>query len=141
MAGYQDALREWKINKVIVEDIKTPEGDGIYKQVKQLILRERPEAIFAFNDRTAVQTLWVANELSIKVPEELAVVGYDNLSEPYSPSVALTSIEQNSWRVARLASKLLLRRLQGDWSDFPQKIMVKPTLVIRQSCGCKAGKK
>lgn len=137
LSGYRDALKKRKIRNVIIKEIKNYKGDNWgYQEVKELIQKEKPEAVFAFHDRTAVQVLWTANSLGIKVPEELAVVGYDDLNDFYGPPIGLTSVNQNFSQVAKLTAELLLKRLKRNWEYFPEKIEVKPNLVIRRSCGC-----
>lgn len=134
--GYQEALKKLSKGKIIIKEIRKWEENYGYLEAKELLLQEKPEGIFAFDDMAAAQIFWAARELGLKIPEELALVGCDDCAFSILP-IGLTSINQNLPRIAILATKLLLRRADGDWSDFPENMVVKPSLVIRQSCGCR----
>ena len=105
--------------------------EGAMAARRLLALDPPPDAIFCANDVMAMGALEVAKvEFGLKVPEQLAVVGYDN-SEPASwPLHQLTSVDQHLGQMARLAVDLLLRRLaSGD--PAIEHVIVPARLVVR----------
>lgn len=97
-----------------------------------LLQAELPRAVVAANDHTALKLLDAAFKLGLSVPEELAVVGFDDI--PQAVGMALTTVVQPSAEIGLRAAQLLIDRLEGAASPTQQLIL--PTqLVVRQSCG------
>ena len=71
--------------------------------------------------------------LNIRVPEELSVVSFDDFELSVMVRPRLTTVRQPLEQMADTAVDLLYRRLQGDYSDFPRKIRLKPECVCRDS--------
>lgn len=115
-------------------------GKDMHALIKEWLSARRAEAVFAFSDDLAVHVQWVAHGMGIRIPEDLAIVGEDNLGEDMACPFPITSVDPDMPRMGRLACELLLRRASGDWSDFPQKLSVEPRLVTRGSCGCRVRK-
>ncbi len=90
-----------------------------------------PEAIFALNDVTAFGAMAVLREAGLKVPDDIAVVGFDN-SEA-SPLVGLTTIAVPLFDMGRRAAEMALDALDG---ESQQHIVVPTELIVRESCGC-----
>ncbi len=109
------------------------EADG-YAAAKELFaLPEPPTAIFAGNDRQAVGVYRALREMGIAVPDDVSVVGFDNLpfSELLSPP--LTTVHAPRMELGQTAASMLLRLLDGERVDMPR--VVLPTkFVERQSC-------
>jgi DNA-binding LacI/PurR family transcriptional regulator len=96
-----------------------------------LSLDPRPDAIFCANDTMALAALEVARaELGLKVPEELAIVGYDNSEPTRWPFYQLTSVDQNLPEMARIAIELLLDKLAGRRSGVDH-VVVPARLIER----------
>lgn len=95
---------------------------------------DRPDAIFAFGDYRAKHVIDIAAEAGLRVPEDLAVMGYWNTPWSEMTRVPLTSVSIIEDEIAVLAvDKLLEARRSGVWSA--ESIMLKPRLVVRESCG------
>ncbi len=97
---------------------------------------ELPTAILALNDRIAIGTINRLREDGVRVPEDISVVGYDNMavSEHYYPP--LTTVDHQTDRLMELAVHGLLDRLKpGNSSLPPRSSRVRPRLIIRQSTG------
>ena len=101
---------------------------------RQMLLHEseRPTAIFAANDVTALGVLEVAEGLGLRVPEDLSVVGYDDISYASLPRIQLTTIAQPAIEMGQIAAGWLLRSLEDE--DVPplQRILT-PRLVVRST--------
>lgn len=95
--------------------------------------RELPDAIFGINDETAIGVIEALQEEGIKVPQEISVIGCDNISSSRFVQPPLTTIETPKFEVGILAANMLLRRIKG----LPtENIVLSGKLIIRESC-CK----
>jgi LacI family transcriptional regulator len=98
-----------------------------------LALARRPTAVFAANDSTAIQTMAVARELGLRVPDDLSVVGFDNIPESALTDPPLTTVEQSIQQMGHDAVQLLLRLIAGEPVPATQ-ILLPTRLVVRGSC-------
>jgi LacI family transcriptional regulator len=141
--GYNDALKEFGIVEesswVQVATREEEMSDKNYefnngKELTQNLLNgsKLPTAIFACNDMTA---FGVMNELTsegIKIPDEIAVVGFDNIEFSQMVTPPLTTIQQPDYEMGILACNLLLDQLNGKTTESIE-IMLKPKIVVRSS--------
>jgi LacI family transcriptional regulator len=104
------------------------------------VMREKtpPTAFFCFNNLTTRYTLRALLDLGVRVPEEVALIGFDDfeLAEVLHPT--LTVVRQPVFEVGRVAASLLFDRLKLE--EFPcegSKVVLPVELIIRRSCGCK----
>ena len=132
--GFVDCLKR---HKMPITDETIFDCDSHEKAVA-IIKRLRdedniPDAIFAVNDITAVSTINELNKYGIRVPEQVAVVGFTNglLSELSSPK--LTTIDQNGQLIGEKATKLLLNRIDTHVLTPYQTVVVPTKLVVRGS--------
>ncbi|MBN1284456.1 MAG: GntR family transcriptional regulator [Anaerolineae bacterium] len=95
---------------------------------------DRPTAVFASNDLDAIYILSVAEKLGLRVPEDLAVVGFDDRKEAVHLSVPLTTIAQSGYKVGQRACELLLSQLRNPHRP-PQHEVLPVHLIVRRSCG------
>jgi LacI family transcriptional regulator len=103
-----------------------------------LALSERPDAVFATNDRLAMGFIYALRRAGVRLPEEVAVVGYDDI--PFAPflQVPLTTVALPSYEMGRIAAELLFRRIQQpEGGAQVERILLQPRLVVRESCGSK----
>jgi LacI family transcriptional regulator len=106
--------------------------DLTYEAMKQ---DPRPTAIFAANNFIAIGALKALRELGLRVPEDVALVGFDDLPAALIVSPFLTVAAQPAYEMARKATEILLTRLSGHETDPYQEIVLPPEIVIRQSSG------
>lgn len=134
--GYQAALSEAGF-PLIPEYIC--QGDSSFESGYQaalalLALPQPPTAIFAGNDWMALGAIEAITSQGLSVPRDLAVVGVDDISQAAHAHPPLTTISIPKREMARTATELLLRHIQGaDMSEEPTKILVSPHLIVRQS--------
>jgi LacI family transcriptional regulator len=100
-----------------------------------LSVADRPTAIFAANDLSAIQTLHVASGLGLSVPGDLSVVGFDNIPESAVIAPPLTTIDQSIQEMGRRAVEMLLELIEGTAPDEPRQVTLPTRLVVRQSTG------
>ncbi|GHJ39214.1 LacI family DNA-binding transcriptional regulator [Streptomyces sp. TS71-3] len=98
-----------------------------------LTLPQRPTAVFAANDVTAIATMETALTLGMRVPQDLSVIGFDNIPESTMVEPALTTIEQPLQLMGQRAVEMLLDLLGGREPGEGQ-VMLPTRLVVRGSC-------
>ena len=95
------------------------------------------DGIFAGNDQMALSVLQFCAENGIRVPQELAVVGFDNMAESAFFSPPLTTVQQDQHQVAKIAVEEVIKTIESSWQGLdpvePKSIVLPPTLVVRQS--------
>jgi len=100
---------------------------------EMLLLPQPPSAIFAANDLSAIGTMRVAGALGRSIPDELSVIGFDNVPEAAMAEPPLTTINQPLQRMGAEAVRMLVELIDGTMPEVPH--MTLPTeLVVRQSC-------
>ncbi|EML0276250.1 substrate-binding domain-containing protein [Vibrio parahaemolyticus] len=132
--GYKRAMNEagleFNANWIIESDF---ECEGGYQAFKKMAERGKlPSSIFVSNDMMAMGVINAANELDIKVPDDLSIIGYDDIHIAKFMSPSLTTIHQPKYRLGQAAVETLVRRLD-DKSNEAQVVQLEPTLVIRNS--------
>lgn len=98
-----------------------------------LTMEDRPTAIFAANDLSAIRTMEVAHELGLDVPGDLSVVGFDNVPESALATPPLTTVDQPLRAMGATALDLLVRILGGEDVDATH-VQLPTSLVERASC-------
>ncbi|MDF4361089.1 substrate-binding domain-containing protein, partial [Vibrio parahaemolyticus] len=132
--GYKRAMNEagleFNANWIIESDF---ECEGGYQAFKKMAERGKlPSSIFVSNDMMAMGVINAANELDIKVPDDLSIIGYDDIHIAKFMSPSLTTIHQPKYRLGQAAVETLVRRLD-DKSNEAQVVQLEPTLVVRNS--------
>ncbi|MGS0725878.1 substrate-binding domain-containing protein, partial [Shewanella sp. 0m-11] len=93
---------------------------------------ELPSALFVCNDMMAIGVLHEAQRTGVKIPEQLSVIGYDNIQLAKFMTPALTSIHQSKARLGAAAVHALIARLQDP--SLPQQFMdIEPRVTVRAS--------
>jgi LacI family transcriptional regulator len=98
---------------------------------------DRPEAVFCWSDLDAVTLLNIAVEMKIRIPEDLAVIGYDNSPTAALTLVNLASIDQSGRALGVLATETLLSRIEGRVAA--RSLVSAPAFIARRSLGRTAG--
>jgi LacI family transcriptional regulator len=93
---------------------------------------DRPTAFFAANDISAIATVDTAVELGFRVPDDLSVVGFDNVPESALSNPPLTTVHQPIREMGQCAIELLIRLIRGETSD-PLQLTLATSLVVRRS--------
>jgi DNA-binding LacI/PurR family transcriptional regulator len=117
----------------------SPSPDLGYRATKTL-LSTRPSftALFAFNDISAMGAIRALREIDIRVPEDVSVVGFDDIQSASYQNPALTTVRQPLREMGRIAAEMVLRSIPRAAPDFQaREIMVEPKLVIRETT-CRA---
>jgi DNA-binding LacI/PurR family transcriptional regulator len=107
-------------------------ADGAAAMARILDSGRQPDAVFAYNDPMAIGAMRVLHERGIRVPEDVAVVGFDDVIEGRFSAVTLTSISPDKEAIGRLAVESVLARLNGDTRP-PLRVSADYRVVERES--------
>jgi LacI family transcriptional regulator len=137
--GWRDALKargikpadDWIVRAGFME------ADG-YKSMKRLLtLRPRIDAVFAANDPSAIGAMKAIWEAGLRVPQDVAVVGVGDIALGDLLRVPLTTVGWSRKDEGRHAAELLLSGLDDSDAESvePQRVIIPPKLIVRESCG------
>jgi len=136
--GYEQALRDHDLpvdRSLIVEgDVRREQGKVFTE--KLLALDRPPTGLFTGNNLTTLGALAALNEHGVGIPEEMAVVGYDDVPWPMALNPPPTVVDQPGYEMGRRAAELLLERLQAPGRS-PTTVTLQPKLIVRRSCGAR----
>ena len=119
-------------------DLPSPElGYGV---TCQLLARERPfTALFAFNDISAIGAMRALREGGRRIPDDVSVVGFDDVQSAAFQQPGLTTIRQPLRRMGELAAEIVLKRIANPNNRIhPKQITVEPDLIVRESTAAAA---
>jgi LacI family transcriptional regulator, repressor for deo operon, udp, cdd, tsx, nupC, and nupG len=136
LKGYKLALIEAGID---IDDSLIMRGDygldsGSSAMEKLLKLKQRPTAVFCFSDDMAIGAMSVLREYGFNIPQDISVMGFDDIRYAKLMSPALTTIHQPLEDIGKACTQLLLQQLAGKLSEATY-IELPYTLMVRQSTG------
>ena len=137
--GFMDTLKRYEINNtdnfVPTKFIKTGGIYNIEGIISYILSRqENITAIFSGNDYLAIKSIEEINNKGIKIPEDISVIGYDNIEISSMIKIPLTTIRQPKYLLGKLAAEQLLGILENRSDKELRRVILRPELVIRQSC-------
>ncbi len=133
--GYEKALREMGMNVdprlVVHSDLTERSNRSLTEDLMHL--EEPPDAIFALNDPVAIDVMKALKEKGIRIPEEMALVGFTNM--PFSDALdpSLTTVDQPAYEMGRLAANNLLDQLIDPEGFQHRSIVLETELIVRKS--------
>lgn len=134
LKGYKKALSDHKINineKLIVKGKFTV--DGGYNAAKKLLLNEKPTAIFSSNDSMAIGAIQAIQEKGLKVPEDISIIGFDDIEIAKYLKPSLTTIRMDILEMASIAINTLILSIEKNL-NFSANYTVDVKLIERESC-------
>jgi DNA-binding LacI/PurR family transcriptional regulator len=120
-----------ELTQQLTVNVSSPELG--YPVVQQLLATNRPfTALVSFNDLAAIGAIRAFRDHGLRVPEDVSIVGFDDIQEAayYNPS--LTTIRQPLRSMGTNAARILLQRIRGS-KDYPEHVAIVPELIIRES--------
>jgi LacI family transcriptional regulator len=106
-----------------------------YPYAKQLLERKKPfTALLAYNDISAIGAIWAFQEAGLKVPQDISVVGFDDILSAAFNSPGLTTVRQPLQRMGRIAAKTVIDQIEGN-DEYVAEIAIEPEFVVRASTG------
>lgn len=133
--GYRQALDrfglEFDPRWVYEGDLKRETGYEVIKRI--LSAGDHPRALFVENDLMALGVIQGAKELGCRIPEDIAVVGFDDITFASFPEIGLTTVRQPKYEMGKLAVGILLDQIFKGSSSESKKCILEPELVVRTS--------
>ena len=146
MAGYHWALQQYGLQHsadlvcaAIRRLLSWPPREAEKEQHNVQVLRaflghaDRPEAVFVCNDYVAFQVVQVAESLGLRIPDDLALVGFDNVAYTDYFGVPLSTVEQHRHELGATATALLLERIAGRRTRLERRVIATRLIVRRSS--------
>jgi len=136
LQGYKLALNDAGIpfDPALVEPGNFEVGRGYEAATKLLELAEPPTAVFAANDLMALGAIYAAQDKGLRIPDDLAIVGYDDQKIASLSRPTITTVTLPCFQMGQASAELLLALMQKD-AAATEEITVKGELIIRESCG------
>ena len=136
--GYERALKKYKrnVNSKLIFNLSLTEDrfkSGYELGKNFLNLKLKPDALFFYTDLAALGFQQGVTELGLKVPGDVAIVGFDNIDLSKYGSIPLTTIEQNANKIGELAVESVIKRLEG--KETAVRTILEPKIIVRSSCG------
>jgi LacI family transcriptional regulator len=104
-----------------------------YPFAQQLLERKQPfTALFAYNDISAIGSIYAFSEAGLRVPDDISVVGFDDIQSAAYITPSLTTVRQPLLKMGEIAARALLDRINGRMKYVPE-IAIEPELVVRRS--------
>jgi len=136
LKGYEQAIISHQLQ---IDSLYIKEGDfslesGYDQMLHLLELEIPPTAVFVFNDLMAIGAIKAAKDKGLRVPEDVAVVGFDNIkmTSVFEPNI--TTIDQPKYEIGKKAMDLLLNLMNGEALQ-KKKFVLKDELIVRESSG------
>ncbi len=135
LQGYRDALQQASVpldpDLITIGDFTISKGEVCARTL--LSLPCPPTAIFAANDQSAFGVIEAAHEMGLRVPDDLSVIGFDNVAKAAYVHPSLTTVDQSLTKMGYVATEMLIRGIR-DGHDVGDQYVMPTQLVIRDSC-------
>lgn len=141
MEGYRKALLDHGVefDPTMVYEGANYKVETGYTEARSLLeSKPKPTAIFAANNALAVGLIMALREAGVRIPEDVALVCFDDIGDASTISPFLTVAAQPAYVMGRIATEILIERLtEGDAHNKPVNIVLQPEIIVRESCGAK----
>lgn len=139
--GFRKALDEAGLTgrEYILSQDQADSGRQWSYDIALELFRQRPlpDAVVAFSDVIALRIMEAAEACGVRIPEDVSLVGYDNISFSALPRIHLTTVSQKKRRQGHIAVEQLLTQIRGDRRQAVH--LVQPELIVRSTCMKKQG--
>jgi len=132
--GYLSAMQHAgvEIDPTYTVNCGTDFSDGIEAMRKLLTLPERPTAVFAHNDVMALNAMYAIREAGLRVPEDISVIGYDNIAQSAISNPALTTVAYPKFEMGAWSAQRLFERIENP-DTVPLQYVIPTELIVRES--------
>ena len=141
LEGYRQALEQAGIpyDENLVQYGNFDEESGVAAIETLLTLDESPTAVFVASDMVAMGALRTLHDRGLRVPEDIAIVSFDDITAARFITPALTTVHVPTFGLGWSAAELLIRTIEQDYPDQTH-VLLNTELIIRESCGASASK-
>jgi DNA-binding LacI/PurR family transcriptional regulator len=114
-------------------DCSSPEVG--YPVVKELLARKHPfTALFAYNDISAIGAIWAIRQAGLRIPEDISIVGFDDIPGAQFANPSLTTVKQPLHRMGEIAAQAVVEQIE-ETGEYKPEILIEPEFVVRESTG------
>ena len=133
--GFREALRDHNLalEKTLIQDGDFTETGGYQGMKKLLRLDPRPTAVFASNDLMALGAMLAMREENLRIPEDVALIGLDDIPAAKLVHPSLTTITQMQEDIGRIAAEMIFERIEGTAPDKSRLVEMPYKLIARES--------
>lgn len=129
--GFRAAIAEAGLGKANIFRFDNQDAARMAKMADLLRSPQRPQALFCWSDLDGIPVLNLARQMGLRVPQDLALIGYDNSPVASLPLIDLASMDQAGRRLGQIATQALLSRMNG--RSVAEHRLIDPTLAVRSS--------
>jgi len=134
LKGYRDALAAAGMTVPDSYVVEARDDSTAYEAARKLLaVTPRPDGIFGYNDPSAAGAMRALLEASVRIPEEVKVIGVGNVHYSDLLRVPLSTIDQGSAKIGRQAAEILIKSITSKRKRPAKTILIEPTLVARES--------
>jgi DNA-binding LacI/PurR family transcriptional regulator len=131
----QELGLEMDADLIVKLETDDPSPQVGYPYAKQLLARKKPfTALFAYNDISAIGAIRAFQEESLCIPQDISVVGFDDIPWAAYHTPSLTTVRQPLARMGEIAAETLIQMIENE-GEYSSEIAIEPTLVVRESTG------
>lgn len=135
LKGYKKAFKEFNLTvekKYIILD-KYEIENGFENTISLLNMKEKPEGIITVSDALAIEAIRAARAKNISIPDNIKIIGFDNIKFSASFSPSITTIAQPKYKMGAMALDMLIHLIEK--KALPERrIVIEPKLILRDSC-------
>lgn len=138
LRGYSEALAKvgLPVDAQLTMQVEAyNQAEGARAMQRLLALDHPPDAVFCFNDLLAIGAMHTLHRAGCRVPDDIAVIGFDDIEEARFAIPSLTTIAPDKKRIGELTVSFLLGRIDGTRTGPPDRVEVPFRLIIRESTG------
>jgi DNA-binding LacI/PurR family transcriptional regulator len=138
-AAWEDGLKETGLESRDVHCVEGNWSPASGAQAVERLFDQYPamDSIFVANDQMALSAIQFFVQKGLRIPEDIGIVGFDNIAESAYFSPPLTTIQQDQYNIAELAVAEVIKIIEAGWHELepvePRTITVPPTLIVRRS--------
>jgi LacI family transcriptional regulator len=121
------------LHMIVTPALNVTAGQRAGAALAELPAAQRPTAVFCANDLLALGVLQEMTAQRIRVPEDISLIGYDDIDSAAAAAVPLSSVRQPRQLLGRTAAQLLLDEALGEGSHQHRQVVFEPELVVRRS--------
>jgi len=136
IAGYEECLRHARLSHAKALQLSSL-IEAKTKLAALFASRNRPDALFTTNNASTIWVIEALREMNIEAGKDMALVGFDDVDFYTLITPPITTVRQPAAELGRMSTRLLLQRINGDYSSSSVRTVLPVSLVVRESCGCK----
>jgi len=138
--GFKKAMKEAGLklsDQILLGDVRSRlEGyEIVNKFIKDHGRKHFPSAVVAVNDAVAIGVMESLLEHEVRIPEDISIIGYDDINIAGLVRVPLTTIHQPKFRMGEIAASQLIDKIERNEAGIARQFLIEPKLIVRKSCG------